>query len=91
MMTLVIDVREPDEYAKKHIKGALNIPPSELMEGSPQLDGVEKDTQLVLYCVSGSRSNVAAHILSQQGFSDIINGINAQQVSAKYGLEIETS
>ncbi len=88
MSPLIIDVREPSEYQRGHVMGAINIPPSEIMEGSPQLSGVEKDTEIVLYCVSGSRSNVSSHILRQQGFTNITNGINAQQVANKYDLQI---
>lgn len=84
MDRVIIDVREPEEFARDHVEGAINIPPSELMAGSDKLADVDKGTELVLYCVSGSRSNVCAHILQQQGFTNIINGVNKQQVSAKF-------
>lgn len=84
MSRLIIDVREPEEYAMDHVDGAINIPPSEIMTGSPKLADIPKDTGLILYCVSGSRSNVSANILRSQGFTNIINGINKQQVKAKY-------
>ncbi len=84
MQRIIIDVREPEEYARDHVKGALNIPPTEIMSGAKKLEGVAKDTELILYCVSGSRSNVCAHLLRQQGFTNIVNGINKQQVTAKY-------
>ena len=84
MNPLIIDVREPNEYADGHVDGALNIPPAELMNGTPQLADVAKDTPLILYCRSGSRSNVAMHILRSQGFTNLTNGINQQQVEARY-------
>lgn len=84
MSRLIIDVREPEEYARDHVEGAINIPPTEILAGSEKLKEVDKGTELVLYCVSGSRSNVCAHVLSQQGFTNIVNGINKQQVAAKY-------
>lgn len=84
MNRIIIDVREPEEYARDHVEGAINIPPSELMAGSNKLADVNKGTELVLYCVSGSRSNVCSHILQQQGFTNIINGVNKQQVTAKF-------
>lgn len=80
MKRLIIDVREPGEYSSSHVEGAINIPPSKLMEGAPELEGVEKDTQLILYCRSGSRSQVSKHILEQQGFTDVVNGINQANV-----------
>lgn len=84
MDRIIVDVREPLEYKFGHIKGALNIPPSEMMAGAKKLDGIPKDTEIVLYCVSGSRSNVSMHLLRQLGFTNLVNGINKAQVKAKY-------
>ena len=84
--TVIVDVREPFEYKMGHVKGALNLPPSELMAGAKQLADIDKDTPLVLYCRSGSRSNVSIQILRGLGYTNLTNGINKQQVEAKYGL-----
>ena len=84
MKPMIIDVREPEEYARGHVAGAINLPPSELMAGAAALKDVPKDTPLVLYCVSGSRSNVSINILRQLGFTNLTNGINQQHVEAKY-------
>lgn len=84
MKRIIIDVREPGEYASGHVDGAINIPPQELMAGSQKLADVSKDTELILYCISGSRSAMAKNILSMQGYSNIVNGINKQHVQAKY-------
>lgn len=86
MKRIIIDVREPQEFAMGHVEGAINIPPSDLLAGSKQLESIDKDSELVLYCVSGSRSNVAANILASQGFTNIVNGINMHHVKAKYKL-----
>lgn len=82
----VIDVREPEEYASGHVQGAVNVPPALLMAGPTELRDLPKDTKLIVYCRTGSRSNVAAHILRQLGFTDITNGINKEHVEARYGL-----
>ncbi|MCA9329693.1 rhodanese-like domain-containing protein [Candidatus Saccharibacteria bacterium] len=84
MDRIIIDVREPIEYKIDHVKGAINIPPSQMMAGAKKLDGVAKDTELVLYCVSGSRSNASMPYLKQLGFTNIVNGINKAHVKAKY-------
>lgn len=86
MDRIFIDVREPFEYMMGHVKGALNIPPSKLMAGAKQLEGVPKDTELVLYCLSGSRSNSSMHILRDLGYTNLVNGINKGHVKAKYNL-----
>ena len=84
MNTIIIDVREPYEFAEGHVEGAINIPPAELMAGAKQLEGVDKDTLLILYCKTGSRSNVSIQILKQIGYTNLINGINAGQVEQRY-------
>lgn len=84
MRRVIIDVREPEEYASGHAKGALNIPPTELMNGAKQLTDVPKDTELVLYCRTGSRSNVAKNILQAMGYTHVVNGISREHVELKY-------
>jgi len=84
MARIIIDVREPYEYQQGHVEGALNIPPAELMTGAKKLDSVAKDTELVLYCKTGSRSNVSLQILKSLGFTNLKNGINADHVTRKY-------
>ena len=81
---IIIDVREPYEYASGHAKGAINIPPARLMAGAKELADVPKDTEIILYCKSGSRSNVSMHFLRQMGYTNLINGINKDQVTARY-------
>jgi rhodanese-related sulfurtransferase len=88
MKYTVIDVREPQEYSEGHIKGSLNIPPSSLLNGAKELDDLPKDEPIIVYCVSGSRSNASMHILQSLGYTNVTNGINKQQVAAKYGLEL---
>lgn len=84
MNRIIVDVREPLEFKLGHVKGAINIPPSQMMAGAQKLEGVPKDTELVLYCVSGSRSNASMHYLQQLGFTNLVNGINKAHVKAKY-------
>ena len=84
MDRIIVDVREPFEFKMGHVRGALNIPPSKIMAGAKQLDNVAKDTEIILYCHTGSRSNVAAHFLRQMGFTNVVNGINKDHVKARY-------
>lgn len=81
---IIIDVREPEEYTTSHVPGAINLPPSELMSGARKLDGIDKEAEIVLYCVSGSRSNASMQILKQMGFTNLINGINASHVTKNF-------
>lgn len=87
MKRVFIDVREPMEYAMGHVDGALNIPPAKLMAGARELAGIPKDTELILYCISGSRSNVAINILRDMGYTNLVNGINKSHVQAQYNVQ----
>lgn len=78
---LIIDVRDPAEFESGHVEGAINIPPAELMAGANDLKEVPKDTKLILYCKSGSRSNVSMNFLKHMGFTNLVNGINADHVN----------
>lgn len=82
MVMVIIDVREPYEFQAGHVKGALNIPLSSISE-SKQLEGVEKDEELVVYCRSGSRSGLAIEMLKLLGFTNLTNGINQAAVESR--------
>jgi rhodanese-related sulfurtransferase len=84
MSRVIIDVREPYEYERGHVEGAINIPPAELLAGAKYLQGAPKDSELILYCVSGSRSTVSKNILESMGFTNVVNGINKEHVLSKY-------
>jgi len=85
MSRIIVDVREKYEYKMGHVKGALNIPPAKLMQGLPEeLAETPKDTEIVLYCLSGARSGASIRILQQYGFTNLINGINKDHVKARY-------
>lgn len=84
MKYVILDVREPYEFEQGHVDGAINIPPARLMNGAKELDATPKDAKILVYCHTGSRSKVAQHILKSQGYTDITNGINKEQVEARF-------
>lgn len=86
MSRMFIDVREPSEYARGHVEGAINVPPADIMNGATALSDVDKDTELVLYCMSGARSNMSMQFLRQLGFTNLVNGINQDHVRQKYSV-----
>jgi len=61
----VIDVRLPEEFEERGIKGAINMPLYRLRELAPELD---RDKSYVCYCNTGERSAAAAYILTKLGF-----------------------
>lgn len=82
MNRIIIDTRESFEFAASHVNGAINIPPAKFMTGKlpKKLADVDKDTEIIVYCRSGARSNTVGHILQQHGFTNIKNGVNEHHV-----------
>jgi molybdopterin/thiamine biosynthesis adenylyltransferase/rhodanese-related sulfurtransferase len=60
--TVLVDVREPEEWAQGHIPGAKHVPKSYL---ESRIEGAVPDRaqHVVLYCASGNRSAWAARTL----------------------------
>lgn len=89
-MRIIVDVREPDEFARGHVEGAINIPPSEIMSGAAVLIDLPKDSEIILYCLSGARSAASMSYLQRMGFTNLKNGINKDHVIAKLARENDT-
>lgn len=68
---VLVDVREADEYASGHIKGAVNVPLSDMERISSVV--VDRTVPLFLYCASGVRSARAEKALKQMGYTNIRN------------------
>lgn len=66
----ILDVRSPAEFRSGAYPGARNIPLQELGGRIRELD---KGRPLVVYCASGGRSAAAAGLLTQAGFTDVVN------------------
>jgi glyoxylase-like metal-dependent hydrolase (beta-lactamase superfamily II)/rhodanese-related sulfurtransferase len=80
---LVLDVREPEEYAQGHVPGAINLPQADL---ASRLDELPRDSPLALICRSGARSLRAAQFLRQVGFeqvTDVQGGTQAWRAAGK--------
>ncbi len=67
---IIIDVRETHEFNRGHIKGAINIPLSELRKRTNE---IPKDKPVYLHCRTGQRSYNAALALQNLGFDNIFN------------------
>jgi molybdopterin/thiamine biosynthesis adenylyltransferase/rhodanese-related sulfurtransferase len=68
--TVVLDVREPDEYEQGALPGAVHIPRGHL---ESQVEGriVDRDAHILVYCAGGTRSAFAADTLTQLGYTDV--------------------
>jgi rhodanese-related sulfurtransferase len=84
---VLIDVREPDEFARGKIPGAYTIPRGVL---EMQVDGrLPREATVVLYCAGGGRSALAAKSLSDMGFDKVENLQGGWQAWTNSGLPVE--
>ncbi|PKI17999.1 rhodanese-like domain-containing protein [Colwellia sp. 12G3] len=67
---VVLDVRTVEEFEEGHIANAVNIPHKELEARLAELSGA-KNTQVVIYCRSGRRAEVAKQVLVKNGFNQL--------------------
>ena len=66
----IVDVRSPEEFRDGFYPGAVNIPVNELPR---RLGELKKEKAVVLYCASGARSGMAARVLKQAGYAEVLN------------------
>jgi adenylyltransferase/sulfurtransferase len=74
---VLVDVREPWEYAINRLNGAIHIPMAEFGRRYQELD---PEAEIICYCHMGVRSLKCAQFLKQQGFSkakNLAGGIDA--------------
>jgi len=70
---LILDVRTLREYERSHLKLAVLFPLGKLATRIDELREIFVDSNIVVYCQSGNRSETAAELLVENGFSGIIN------------------
>lgn len=78
---ILLDVREPNEYAFAHIANSVHIPLRQIPERMQELDN---PLDIVVMCHHGMRSQQACLFLEQYGFTQLYNlkgGIDAWSVS----------
>jgi len=96
--TVLIDIREPAEYQRGHIPGAMIIPRGLLeFEIVPALERLSTgapiaECDIVLYCGTGGRSALAAKSLDDMGFRNVksLDGGIVAWAEAKLPLDIPT-
>lgn len=69
----LIDVRTAEEYSAGHIGDAINF---NIVQGETflqQIKTLDKTEPTFLYCKAGGRSNRAAQLLKEQGFTKIFD------------------
>lgn len=67
---VLVDVREAAEYVFSHIPNAISIPMGDL---ESRLNELNKDQDIYVVCRTGSRSDLAAQKLTEEGFKKVVN------------------
>lgn len=83
----LLDVREPDEFAEVHAKGAVLIPLGQL---SSRLDEIAqyKNKPVAVICRSGRRSAQGVEILRKAGFTQLSNVTGGTSAWVDAGLPV---
>ena len=96
---VVIDVREPAEYAQGHLPGAINLPRGVLefqIHAHPSMACATSealampDRALLLYCLTGGRSALAADSLQSLGFTCVRSLAGGLTAWRNAGLTLST-
>lgn len=77
---LIIDVREPYEFDAMRIEGSVNVPRG-ILESACEFDYEEtepelvkaRDKEVILVCRSGRRSALAALVMQEMGYGNVIS------------------
>jgi hydroxyacylglutathione hydrolase len=85
---LVLDVRQPPEWAAGHIAGARFITGAELPE---RYQEVPQDRPVAVICGSGYRSSASASLLRHHGYRNVVNVLGGMQAWTAAGMETVTA
>jgi len=79
---VLVDVREPDEYAAGHVPGAVLIPMGQLADRMGEID---KTFSVFVICASGNRSSAMTDLLRGAGFDavSVVGGTDAWDRSGR--------
>jgi rhodanese-related sulfurtransferase len=91
---VVVDVREPDEFEKGHIPGAVNIPRGWLeFKADPTWraydERIAPDKPLLVYCTIGGRSALAAAALQELAYANVTNLENGFEAWKNAGYPVK--
>jgi molybdopterin/thiamine biosynthesis adenylyltransferase/rhodanese-related sulfurtransferase len=68
----LLDVREKEEYREGHLPGAVSVPRG-FLEMQIEEKVPDRDAEIIAYCQGGTRSLIAAKILKEMGYSNVVS------------------
>ncbi len=86
---VILDVRTESEYNSGHLVDAIVIPVDVLESRIGELNNY-KNTEIIVYCRSGSRSEQASEILVEQGFTKVYNLLGGITAWTNVGYPVES-
>ena len=69
---IVLDVREREEYREGHLDGAVSLPRG-FLEIKVESTIPDKNTPIIAYCAGGTRSLLAAKVMKEMGYQNVIS------------------
>jgi rhodanese-related sulfurtransferase len=87
---VLVDVREDSEWDAGHAAGSVHIGKG-VIERDIEAKVPEKNTKMVLYCGGGFRSALAADVLQNMGYKDVISLDGGWRAYQQAGLPVEKS
>jgi glyoxylase-like metal-dependent hydrolase (beta-lactamase superfamily II)/rhodanese-related sulfurtransferase len=71
---VILDVREKNEFNLGHIEHAINLPRGEIRSDIESILATRhKDAPILIYCASGHRSVLAALVMAEIGYTNVIS------------------
>jgi rhodanese-related sulfurtransferase len=87
--TMLIDVREAEEFQKEHATGAVHLSKG-MLEVKIEEKVPDAATPIVLYCGGGNRSALAAENLQRMGYTNVVSMMGGFKAWREKGLATET-
>lgn len=69
---IVLDVREKEEFREGHLKGAVSVPRG-FLEMKVEGEVPDKEAPIIAYCAGGVRSLLAAKVMKEMGYKNVIS------------------
>jgi rhodanese-related sulfurtransferase len=88
--SVLLDVREPAEFAAGHLPDAVNIPRGVLefkIDGHPDFQN-RKDAAIIVYCQTGGRSALATEALNKLGYSNAVSMAGGFKAWSEAGYDV---
>ncbi len=86
---VVVDVRRETEFADGHVKGAQNIPLTEMTDVAT-IANFEDNQNLYIHCAGGYRSVIASSLIKRQGVHNLRNVLGGWgKIKEEKGITVE--